>query len=152
MFEVPQPAESAHELEDDQLLLIVVGADLRAELSDRPVAYRLREQILRWYDEHGDEVDAPLEPTLCTDLWYLNDRSLTDRPVVAVGDPEINAASAYLANYLPTAFVVEQTLRVHLDPEFVQRSACLWGVNTSATVSAVDAFVERYLDTYLRSL
>jgi len=152
MFESPQSAESAHGLDVGQLVLIVVGADLRAETSDRLLGYRLREHMLRWYDEHGEDVDNPLDPVLCTDLWYLNDRSLTDRPVIAIGDPEINAASAYLANYLPTAFVVEQTLRVHLDPEFVQRSACVWGVNTSATVAAVDAFVERYLDAYLRAL
>lgn len=152
MHESPQPTGATNELDIDQVLLIVVGADLRAEMTDRPLGYRLREQMLRWYDQYRDDVDSPLDPVLCTDLWYLNDRSLTSRPVVAIGDPEINAASAYLANYLPTAFVIEQTLRVQLDPTFGQSGVCLWGVSPSATVSAIDAFVERYLDDFLRSL
>jgi hypothetical protein len=52
---------------------------------------------------------------------------------------------------LPTAFVIENTLRVHLDPEMIQLQACAWGVSASATASAVDLFVERYLDQFLRA-
>src|SRR4051794_33570264 len=38
-----------------RVLLIVVGAHLQAEISDRPLAYRLREAVLRWQDEHADD-------------------------------------------------------------------------------------------------
>ena len=136
-----------------ELLLIVVGANLDAERRDRPLGYRLREQILRWQDERRSKAtgDLPLlQPIVCTDLWYLNDDSLRDKPVIALGDPSDNAAAAALANRLPTAFVIEHTLRVHMDLEFIDLQACLWGVNPSATVSAVDLFVERYLDDFLR--
>lgn len=151
------------ELETGSLLLIVVGADLRAEISDRPLAYRLREQILRWQDEH-DEAEADgiaesaglagnlghrLEPLVCSDLWYLNNPGLMARPTIAVGDPAVNAATAYLAPKLATALVIEQVFRVHLDLEYIELQACLWGVNPSATASAIDLFAERYLDVFL---
>lgn len=135
------------------MLLIVVGAHLRAELHDRPLGYRLRDVILHRQDmlraRHLE--DGPgLKAVLCTDLWYLNAKELLDRPTIAIGDPAVNAATAYLSNRLPTAFVIENSLRVHLDLEFIDPQACLWGVNPSATNSAIDLFVERYLDDFLK--
>ncbi len=137
-------------LDVDWLLLLVVGAGLRAEHHDRPLAYRLRERILAWQDEFLDT--RPLVPLLCTDVWYLNDETLRRRPVICLGDPESNAATAFHARRLPTAFVIDETLRVQLDPEYIEQAACLWGVNPSATVAAVDLFAERYLDGYLRAV
>ena len=50
----------------DRVMLIVVGAHLAAEVSDRPLAYRLREAALRWIDARETDADAddfePLEP------------------------------------------------------------------------------------------
>ena len=139
-------------------MLIVVGSSLDAEITDRPLAYRLREAVLRRLDAertHGEpelhELHG-LEPIVCTDLWYLNDTALHGHPAIALGDPATNAAAAAIASRLPTAFVVEQTLRVHLDPEFIELKACLWGVSPGATASAVDLFVERYLDGFLRGV
>ncbi len=133
----------------DAILLIVVGSCLRAELSDRMLGYRLRERILGWQDEIP--CDPPLLPVVCTDLWYLNADELRDRPILTIGDPETNAATAYLAGKLPTAFIIDETLRVQLDPDFVDLRGCIWGINPTTTISAVDLFLERYLDGYLRS-
>jgi hypothetical protein len=132
------------------LLLIVVGAHLRAERHDRPLARRLREEIRAWTDafELGDD---RLEPLICTDLWYLNQPELMLRPTIAMGDPECNAATALLANRLPTVLVVDESLRIHLDPEFVELKACLWGLNPSAMASGLALFTERYLDPFLRA-
>ena len=132
-----------------RLLLIVVGAHLQAELTDRPLGYRLREDVRRWQDGNRDA--APLDPVVCTDLWYLNALSLMTRPTIAVGRPELNAVSAYFANRLPTALVVDESLQVQLDPEFVTLHACVWGVNDATTADGVDLFVQRYLDPFLRS-
>ena len=88
---------------------------------------------------------------LCTDLWYLNASELMLRPTISVGRPEHNAVSAYFANRLPTALVIERSLQVQLDPEFVTLQACVWGVDGPATRSGVDLFVQRYLDEFLRS-
>lgn len=133
------------------MLLIVVGAHLQAERSDRPLAYRLRERILRWQDEHGSEIGAPIEPIVCTDVWYLNNDDLLRAPAIALGRPGVNAATAYLASRLPLAFVIDDTLQVQLDQEFIDRRACLWGVDAQSSVSAVDLFCERYLKDFLRA-
>ena len=55
------------------------------------------------------------------------------------------------ATVLPTAFVIDQSLQVQLDPEFVTLQACVWGVDEPATRSGVDLFVERYLEAFLCS-
>ncbi len=55
-----------------------------------------------------------------------------------------------MAGRLPTAFVAEGSLRIHLDPEHIERHACLWGVDASATEAAVVIFTDRYLDGFLR--
>jgi hypothetical protein len=132
-----------------QLMMIVVGAHLEAELADRPLGYRLQNDVVRW-QQQTPEAD-PLAPIVCTDLWYLNARDLMLRPTISVGRPEHNAVSAYFANRLPTALVIDGSLQVQLDPEFVTLQACVWGVDEPATRSGVDLFVERYLEAFLRS-
>ncbi|HRP62813.1 MAG TPA: hypothetical protein PK400_05940 [Phycisphaerales bacterium] len=143
----------------DHLLLIVVGAHLRAEARHRPLGYRLRDAVLGWLDGQ-DAADIPvrLQPLVLTDLWYLNHDDLHGQPVIAIGEPEVNAASAYLGARLPAAFVIEDALRVQLDPEFIDLRACMWGAPASpgshapcSTAAAVDAFMERYLDEFLRA-
>lgn len=132
-------------------LLIVVGAHLEAEAHDRPLAYRLRECILKWREASGCDGDGAI-PVVCCDLWYLNAGDLMLSPAIAIGDPEHNAASAYLASRMPTSLVVEDSLRVHVDPEYVDLRACLWGIDPPATAAGVDLFIERYLDSFLRSV
>ncbi len=133
----------------DTLLLVVVGAHLRAELTDRPLAYMLVEQIEGWQRQH---VEAErLAPLVCSDMWYLNAAELLSRPTICLGRPGINAASAYFANRLPTAFVLEETFQVQLDLEFITMQACVWGVNAAATASGVELFEDRYLDSFLRA-
>src|SRR5262245_43553297 len=104
----PQTAPAGADIDPAGLLLIVVGAHLRAEFTDRPLAYRLREAVLRWQDQSLGEDDAPpLRPVVCSDVWYLNAAELAARPVISIGDPQVNAASAMLATRMPTAFVIE---------------------------------------------
>ena len=136
-------------------LLIVVGSTLRCELTDRPLGYRLRESILRWQDDAlEDEIDeaARRTPVVVTDVIYLNDSGLMSMPAICIGAPTSNAASAYHASRLPTAFVMEDVMRVQLDPEFIDAKAALWGVDGSSTISAVDLFAERYLPDFLAHL
>lgn len=153
-----QPTVTGHvcEIVTDRLLLIVAGAHLQAEVTDRPLAYRLREQVLRWIETAdpaaaGQASPPGLEPVVCSDLWYLNNEELLERPAISIGGPGVNAATAFLAGRLPRAFVLDETFQVLLDPEFCARWACMWGVDHAATVSAVDLFAERYLDPFLRA-
>jgi hypothetical protein len=136
-------------VDPQHLLMIVVGAHLEAELADRPLGYRLQNDVVRW--QQATPEANPLAPIVCTDLWYLNARDLMLRPTISVGRPEHNAVSAYFTNRLPTALVIDRSLQVQLDPEFVTLQACVWGVDEPATRSGVDLFVERYLEAFLRS-
>jgi hypothetical protein len=132
--------------------LIVVGAHLRAEIEDRPQAYRLRDRLRDWTQLHdqSEAVQNPsLVPVVCTDIWFLNNFELQERPVICLGEPGVNAATAFLCTRLPTALMVEGALRVHLDPDFAEAQVCLWGVNPPATASAVDLFIERYLEVFM---
>ena len=130
------------------LLPIVVGARLEAELVDRPLAYRLADAIRLRQSSDDDEALVPL---VCTDLWYLNDADLQARPTVTIGEPDVNAATAFLARRLPTAFVIEGSLRIQLDLELLDLRACLWGKDARATASCHDLFVERYLEDFVRA-
>ena len=144
-----RPDQNAAFPESAELLLVVVGAHLRAELEDRPVAMRLRNLLEHWLVAHAPE--DRLTPLVCTDLWHLNAAELRNRPAIAIGGPEVNATTAYLANRLPSAMVIEGRLRMHLDPEYVTAQAAFWGTSAEATDAAVTLFAERYMDEFLRT-
>jgi hypothetical protein len=157
------------------LLLVIVGAHLRAEASDRPLAYRLRDAIARWpraacqarsaagqpdgrstTPAAAGAAVAPadselLTPMVCSDLWYLNAPELMVRPAISIGDAEVNAASAYLANRVPAAFVLDDSYQILVDQEYLDLRACLWGVRPAATSAALEMFISRYLDAFLRA-
>lgn len=135
----------------DNLLLIVTGAHLKAERDDRPLAYRLRDVIIQWQktEANGHPQWSSREVLVCSDLWYLNNNDLHHLPVISIGEPGVNAASAYFANRLPEALIIDQTLRVQLDQELIDLKVCIWGVDTQATAAGVDVFVKRYLEDFL---
>ena len=137
--------------EIDDLLLIVVGAHLRSEIADRPLGTRLQRLIRDWQARVLEEGDAVMLPIVCSDVWFLNDRDLMRQPCITIGEPGHNAATAYYASRLPKAYVVEGVCAVQFDPQFLDGSACLWGVDAASTELAFDAFVSRHLDAYLRA-
>lgn len=135
-------------LDLDRIILIVTGAHLRAEIGDRPLAYRLRQAMLDWLGAR-DLGSEPDHVVVCSDVWYLNQPELRERATVSVGGPGVNALTAYLADKLGSVFTVEQRLVVQMDLEFASLSACCWGADHATTVGAVEAFVERYLDDFM---
>lgn len=142
MDEAPSPLPVDDPTLTERLVLIVVGAHLRAEIEDRPTAYRLAATI---------DARAPLatRAVVCTDLWYLNDDRLRVKPTISVGGPDVNALSAFLANKVPSAFAIDGVLVVQHDVELLDLVACCWGVSPESTGAAVDAFCDRYLDRFL---
>lgn len=148
--------DGAGEHERQPLAVIVVGAHPKAETSDRPTAYRLQRRISEWLEGAGaDSGNAVTEDhhfaaaLVITDVWYLNDRSLKDLPLISIGGPGVNALSAYLGDKVPTAFAIDDVLMVQADPAFEELRVACWGITPDATASAVDAFCERYLDGFL---
>jgi len=133
----------------DDLLLIVTGSTLAAEAHDRPAAYALRDRISGWLEREGKS--ARVRPLVCSDVWWLNDPSLRERPTVSVGGPEVNALTAYLADKLPTAFAIDGALMVQMDVEFGDLLVACWGIDHAQTARAVGAFVERYMLAFLEA-
>ena len=124
-------------------MLIVTGSTLAAELRDRPTAYALREGLVRAMGEAwGGRV------IVCSDLWYLNHDRLRARPTVCVGAPEVNALAAYLADKLGSLYVIDDVLMVQGDLE--EGVVSCWGITHDATARAAAAFVERYLEEFVR--
>jgi hypothetical protein len=140
------------EIHTDRLILIVTGAHLRAEATDRPIAYNLRKRIADWLAARGRPETAKTPRVLvCSDVWYLNNDPLRSRPTISIGGPGVNALSAYLADKLPSAFAIEDVMLVQADLEFHDVIACCWGRDERATAAAVDAFVERYLEGFMEA-
>ncbi len=142
------------DINTDRLVLVVVGAHIRAEVYDRAPAMRLREAIDetvagRWRDagQGTDKQGAP-QVIVLTDLWRLNDPLLAPLPQVSVGHPEVNALSAFLADKVPPAYVVDGELAVQFDAAAPEAVALCWGIDHAATDRAVDEFMARYLGAF----
>lgn len=136
----------------EDLLPIVVGSHVRAELSERPLASRLARLIRSWQEAVLEPDDAALIPVAVSDVWFLNDRDLMQQPCIALGPPGVNAASAHYAARLPKAYVVEDRFAIQFDLEMLDGSVCIWGVDPASTEAAVEVFANRHLDRYLRAM
>ncbi|MFI4870230.1 MAG: hypothetical protein ACIAQ0_00410 [Phycisphaerales bacterium JB058] len=123
---------------------VVVGAHIEAELGDRATAQWLADQLT---DELCQR-EPGLRAVVCTDLWYLNDDRLRSRPAVSVGEPELNAYTAFLADKLPDVYSVKDILIVQLDLEGVDLVAACWGRDAIATRQATQVFTERYMSGF----
>lgn len=133
----------------DQVIPIVVGAHLKAELGDRPRAMRLEQAINQWKEDKGIE-ESPF-PIICTDLWYLNQIELRVQPTISIGHPEVNAATAALSLDLPTALIQDDAFRIQLDPEFIDLKCCLWGVDDFQSNQCLESFINGFLPQLLGS-
>lgn len=136
----------------DSLLLIVVGTHLRAEEADRPLAYRLLRRIERWLDRHADVLEGTIQPIVCSDVWYLNNEDLQQRPTISIGGPGVNALSAFFAQHLPEDADSERQVLIQIDPDFTDLRVCIWGTDHRLTVKGMELFFRQYLDNYLRAV
>lgn len=142
--------------ETDRLVLVVVGAHLRAEMHDRPAAYRLRDDLAAaiaacWGRDHPSDPDCP-RVVVISDLWRLNDPSLAPLPQVCVGHPEVNALSAFLADKVPPAFVIDGELAVQFDAAVPEAIALCWGSDHTGTARATEEFGRRYLTSFAEAV
>ena len=141
MFHPDNPIDS------EQVLPIVVGAHLRAEIGDRSRAVQIREAITIWMVDNN--IEGPPWPNVCR---YLNQVELKVQPTICIGHPEINAATAALSAKLQTAILVDDSYRIQLDPEYIDRTCCLWGVDNIHSQHAIEAFITDFLPELLGSI
>jgi hypothetical protein len=144
MFEIDKP------IQQNQVMPIVVGTNLSAELCDRRRAMFLQQAISAWMQEQKID-DAPW-PLVCSDLWYLNDTELRVQPTICIGNPDVNAATAALSSKLETVHLEENRFHIQLDPEFIDLRCCIWGVDDESTQAGMDYFVCGYLPHFLGSI
>jgi hypothetical protein len=138
----------------DRLLCIVVGVQLRAELGDRPLAYRVeREMRSRLESALGKPPDGTpprLWPVVLSDVYFLNNEPIQSRPAISIGGPAMNAFSALLVDQLPTVVAIEKTLVIQMDLEMDDPRCAVWGMNHLDTVRCVDLFIVKgYLDMFV---
>lgn len=152
-FGMEQEYQPAPGVELASLILIVTGAHLRAELADRPLAYRLRRSVDEWLGKHAQGLNIPLQTAVCSDIWYMNQPAvLQRRPTISIGGPGVNALSAYFYQKLPHSPVAESDVFIQLDTEYTDLRASVWGANHVLTVRATDRFLGEYLDAFLKAV
>jgi hypothetical protein len=144
------------EIDTDRLFWIVTGVQLHAELGDRPLAYRVQEEAKRLLHallRPTPEGEPPrLAPVVISDVFYINNEALHDRPAISIGGPGVNGLSALLVTELPTAASIEETLVVQLDMDGNDHRCAVWGMNHLDTVRAVELFIsKRYLEAFVKA-
>jgi len=142
----------------DRLLWIVTGVQLNAELGDRPLAYRVEQELrARLLDALPPTAPGELPalvPAVISDVYYLNsdDDDVQSRPAISIGGPGVNALSAAWTKELQTIVAIENTLVVQMDLEMSDPRCAVWGMNHLDTVRAVDLFIAKYLDLFVKGI
>jgi hypothetical protein len=134
----------------DNIIPIVVGAHLRAELGDRRRGYYVGEAIVEWMEKN--QIPGPPWPLVCSDMWYLNQLELRTRPTICIGQPELNAATAAMSPKLETVLLAEDAYRIQSDPDYVELKCCLWGIDDAHTNQCVEQFIKNILPHFLGSI
>lgn len=134
----------------DNIMPIVVGAHLRAELGDRRRGYYLGEAIVAWMEKN--KIAGPPWPLVCSDMWYLNHVELRTRPTICIGQPELNAATAALSTNLDTVLLADDAYRIQCDQEYVDLKCCMWGIDDAHTNQCVEQFIKNILPHFLGAI
>ncbi len=145
------------EIDINHLVWIVVGVQLAAELGDRPLAYRIEQQMRDKLDAALGKPEAGtlprLAPAVITDVYYLNSDQAQNRPAISIGGPGVNALAAQLVNELPTVIAIEDSLVVQMDLDMHDQRATIWGMSHLETVRTVELFVDKgYLDMFVKGV
>jgi hypothetical protein len=124
-------------IDTDETVIIVTGTEIPAEMNDRPIAYRLKEEI----DGRGTG-HTFRRAVVVSDHWYAENRIFHLCPTVAIGGPGVNRVAAALLNDLP--MIVQRGDRVFVQGNWdgETKRACLWGADRVATAEAVEWFVD----------
>ncbi len=130
-------------------LAIVVGAHPAAEISDRPIAAALAAALTTTWQNTTGASAAPGQILTVCDLWYVNDAMLRALPTIAIGPPEHNAFTAYLADKIPSVHAVDGVLVVQAELSFASPLAACWGVDPASTRRAAEVFLTKLGETFV---
>jgi hypothetical protein len=138
------------EIDANQTILIVVGADLKPEEVDRPLAYKLKSA----FESSPLFGERPFRKCLViSDALYKHDKIIRVCPTVAVGGPGVNLVAAEFAEKLPVYLALENRYYIQSDKDFSEQKISIWGMNRDATEEAIDIFIEKgILDSFLKTV
>jgi len=145
------------DIDPDRLIWIVTGVQLKAELGDRPLAYRIeqeiRDRLATLLEPPGPGEPPRLAPIVVSDVYYLNNDDAQKGPTISIGGPGMNALSASLVEQLPTPVAIENALVVQMDLDMNDLRCAIWGMNHLDTVRAVETFIAKgYLETFVKGV
>ena len=135
-------------LDRDETVVLVTGTAGTAGERDRPLAFSLRDAI----DARGN--GHPYRRAVVTaDTDYLDRPALHANPTIAIGGPGVNAVAQQFAAGLPMVWQEEERVFVQADFDAEPKRVTLWGMDASATASAVDTFINHgFLDLLLERI
>ncbi len=130
-----------------RLLLIVTGSTLRAEESDRPLAYYLQQKVKAL----ASDLDVSFRVVVVADFRWMNDDPLQLVPTISLGGPGVNALAHKWFDEVPFSLAVDEQYCIQMDPDLDEPRASIWGMDNSTTQIAVSVFVDRYLPRFLEN-
>ena len=135
------------ELDVQQTILIVVGSEIRPEEKDRPIAYKLKQQIEK-SPKYGK---LPFRKCIViSDSLFENDKIIQICPTICIGGPGVNAVSARLFEKLPVYYRKEECFYIQYDKNIQNNRVSLWGMDQATTEESVDYFISTgLLEEYL---
>lgn len=135
-------------VDTDETVVLVTGTSRTAQEHDRPLAELLKAEIDRRGAGH-----AYRRAVVVGDIWYLEHRLFHMNPTIAIGGPGVNGVAQEFSEFLSTVYANGEEVFVQADFEGELKRAALWGVNSTCTAAAVEAFTTRgYLDDLLRRI
>ena len=135
-------------IDRDETVLLVTGTSPSAAEKDYPLALRLRDEI----DRRG--YGLPFRRgVLVEDSAWVGTPTFHENPTIAIGGPGSNAVVQHLTGNLPTVWNREERSFIQIGGDGRARHVALWGMDSTATQEAVEAFVEEgMLDALLERL
>ncbi len=135
------------QLDVNQTILIVVGAEIKPEEKDRPLAYKLQQYIEK-SPKYGK---IPFRKCIViSDILFENDKIIQVCPTIAIGGPGVNMVSAKFADKLPICLNKDNRCFVQYDKNSENNKASIWGIDQATTNEALDEFIKNgLLDEFL---
>lgn len=125
-------------------LFLVTGSMLRAEQMDRPLAYYLRDQILKLKD------DAETPVYVVSDYRWFFEADFAECPTIAVGGPGVNALTQKWLLEVPFVLEVDDEVYVQMAAANGHPArAAIWGKDHERTQVALATFIENQLNEFL---
>lgn len=135
-------------VDGDDTILLVTGSTPAAEQKDEPLARWLAAEI----DRRGDG-QSYRRALVIGDARYVQTPAFHQHPTIAIGGPGANDVVQHLSQVLPTVWAQDDRSFVQMAMDGKRRQVALWGMDSGATRSAVEAFVEQgMLDALLEKV